>query len=176
MKLGWTSQFPNSIQGSRSHGADSYCSNTYTPGRCILHIYAVSHNHSPSYAYQTIGNHIWPKMPKLLCDMHSHWKAIPYNLSHAKSSQLVWVWRVPNKVEEEIEDWDGDMQKQKELKELELKNNNITIPQTLSPSPHSGTFREWRTERRQYGECIWRLQRFQFGRYHRQYSVKSVNL
>ena len=34
--------------------------------------------------------------------------------------------------EGEEEDWNGDKQKQKELKQLELKNNNITEPQ----SPH----------------------------------------
>ena len=43
---------------------------------------------------------------------------------------------MPNAVEEEIEDWYGDIQRQKELKELELKNNKITIPQS-SPKSQS---------------------------------------
>ena len=38
-------------------------------------------------------------------------------------------------MEEEEEDWNGDKQKEKELKELKLKNNNITgLPQYQSTS------------------------------------------
>ena len=33
-----------------------------------------------------------------------------------------------NEVEEEVEDWNGDLQRQKELKEQELKNNKINPP------------------------------------------------
>ena len=44
--------------------------------------------------------------------------------------------KVPNKAEEEIEDWGGDIQKQMELKELEPKNSNITILQSSQKSPH----------------------------------------
>ena len=38
--------------------------------------------------------------------------------------------------EGEEEEWNGDQQKEKELKELKLKNNNITDPQSHNTSPH----------------------------------------
>ena len=37
------------------------------------------------------------------------------------------------------EDWDGDIQRQKELKELELKNSNVTIPQSNPKSQSIST-------------------------------------
>ena len=44
-----------------------------------------------------------------------------------------------NKAEDEIEDWDSNIQKQKELEKQELKMITLNPPiqaQTLCPSPH----------------------------------------
>ena len=38
-------------------------------------------------------------------------------------------------MEEEIEEWDGNLQKQKELQEQELKNNNTKTP-NQAQNPH----------------------------------------
>ena len=67
--------------------------------------------------------------------MHSSRKAIPYRKSHAPQIRLTNSeeeeknTKEQNKVEEEIEDW-RVTNKKKELKEQELKNNNIKTLQT----------------------------------------------
>ena len=49
---------------------------------------------------------------------------------HTESEEEDKNLKMPNKAEEEIEDWDGHIKEQKEPKVLELKNNNVTIPQS----------------------------------------------
>ena len=64
---------------------------------------------------------------------------MPLNPNWSYSEEEEKDLKVPNEAEEEIEDWEGYIQRQKEIKELELKNNNITIPQSSPKSQSTST-------------------------------------
>ena len=129
------------MQGSRSHSTDTHGSNTYTPGRCILHLYTASHSCSPSYIYKlsvTISNQWSPSYCETCVPLGKQCPTtLPIPLSpNWSNSEEEKDLKVQNEAEEEIEDWGGDIQRQKELK---LKNNNITIPQSSSESQFTST-------------------------------------
>ena len=118
----------HSAQGSRScisgflsaHSADRSFTNFYRARQ--------SHSHSPSCAIPT-GNHtqLDSKDVRLLCDIHTLGKQCLTNYSTPLN---------PNWSDSEgEEDWNDDKQKQKELKKLELKNDNIPDPKAQNPSP-----------------------------------------
>ena len=53
---------------------------------------------------------------------------MPLNPNLSNSEEEEKDPKVPKEAKEGIENWNGDIQRQKELKEIELKNKNVTIP------------------------------------------------
>ena len=64
---------------------------------------------------------------------------MPFNSNWSDPKEEEKDLKVSNEVEEEIEDWNGNIQRQKELEEIELKNNSITIPQSRPKSQSTST-------------------------------------
>ena len=140
--FGWTSHIPDSIQGSRSHSTGSLvaihahqadASFTFTQPATVKALVqatptkppvAISSQKTPGYCVTCtpLGKQCHRTYPMPL---HSNWLDSKEEEKDPK--------------EEEIENWNGDIKRQKELKELQLKNNNVTIPQSCPKSQSTST-------------------------------------
>ena len=172
--------FPNSAQSSKSH-ISGFPSADTVEGSSV-HFHAASHSHShncsnsPSCTYPT-ADHIQPdsKEVKLLCNMYTSGKKCPT------------IYPMPlnrNWSDLEKEDWNSNRQKEKELKELELKTITLQTPKPTIPAhvynhyqwnstcsktyQYSGANNRRETERRRWhGKQFWKWfwDRLQFGLY-----------